>query len=586
MKYIVVLISLIFMACGGGGTTSLTELPIYKGYFGDPPVKGLGYECGDVKDVTDDDGMFACYEFPVVFKMGNLTLGSISKLTADKKIFPQDIVGKSRSDFSDEKVLNLTRLLQSIDSNTDKKEEIEISKELSDTFTTEQNLSKLDEGEVQMLVEDSGQTYVAEDVAIEKLKDNVEKLVTLSITPKTATIALGKSINFTAHGSFSNSVQKDVTKDVVWSVDLDDIVYLSGERVSAKSVGVATIKASLDGVEMTATVTVARAYLTLLDISSVDKEIAVGSEMKLSALGTFSDDSTNEMTTLVVWSSSNPNIATVDKDGNVKALKNGTITITIRKDGISSSKTIVVNKAKLTGIKVTPLTQTVMRGDEGKITVIGTYENGQTQILTDSAEFSSSDEIVAFIDKGKVITLNAGITMISVKSGNFTAQINIVVLENVKQDLLDAHNEAREDVGVKSKLTWSDKITIDAQKYADEMAQSGVWEHDAKNHGGYTNGDYGENLYASTDKPTFAEATKAWVDEKAFYHYGVIGNDNTCDAGKMCGHYTQVIWEDTTEVGCAASQYKTGEYKDWYIVVCKYQTPGNYLNETPYDIIP
>ncbi len=76
------------------------------------------------------------------------------------------------------------------------------------------------------------------------------------------------------------------------------------------------------------------------------------------------------------------------------------------------------------------------------------------------------------------------------------------------------------------------------------------------------------------------------MDEKQFYTYGNVGDESTCVTGEQCGHYTQVIWEDTTEVGCAASQYKTGQYKDWYIVVCKYQTPGNYLNEKPYDIIP
>ena len=151
-----------------------------------------------------------------------------------------------------------------------------------------------------------------------------------------------------------------------------------------------------------------------------------------------------------------------------------------------------------------------------------------------------------------------------------------------KQSLLDAHNRARVDVGVLSEYRWSDTISKDAQKYADEMALSGVWAHDSKNHTGYKNGPYGENLFISNFKPTYSFATNAWIDEKAFYHYGKIGDDKTCDVGKICGHYTQVVWERSSKVGCAVSRYVTGKHKGWYIIVCKYQEPGNYLDETPY----
>ena len=135
-------------------------------------------------------------------------------------------------------------------------------------------------------------------------------------------------------------------------------------------------------------------------------------------------------------------------------------------------------------------------------------------------------------------------------------------------------------------MTWSDTIATDAQSYADTLAQSGAWEHDPKNHAGYTNGPYGENLFTSFHStghiPTLAEATQAWVAEKSFYTYGVIGDTSTCDTGKICGHYTQVVWRSTSEVGCARSRYKIGSKKDWYLIVCKYKTPGNYTGETPY----
>ncbi len=155
-------------------------------------------------------------------------------------------------------------------------------------------------------------------------------------------------------------------------------------------------------------------------------------------------------------------------------------------------------------------------------------------------------------------------------------------LESQIQDALDAHNSERIAVGIDAYLVWSDTIAVDAQSYADTIASSGVWEHDPKNSSGYANGAYGENLYASTAQSSLKDAVESWASEKDDYTYGVIGDSNTCEAGKMCGHYTQIVWKNTSEVGCGVAQYQTGTYKDWYVTVCKYKTPGNYLGEYPY----
>ncbi len=150
------------------------------------------------------------------------------------------------------------------------------------------------------------------------------------------------------------------------------------------------------------------------------------------------------------------------------------------------------------------------------------------------------------------------------------------------QEVLDAikrTNEIRAEVFDGFELEWSSKIANDAQKYANELAQNGKWEHDKKE---YENGPYGENLYTSTKKSTFTDAINAWYSEKEFYTYGKIGDSSTCQSGKMCGHYTQLIWQNTSLFGCAKARYQSGKYKDWYLIVCKYKTPGNYYGETPY----
>ncbi len=75
----------------------------------------------------------------------------------------------------------------------------------------------------------------------------------------------------------------------------------------------------------------------------------------------------------------------------------------------------------------------------------------------------------------------------------------------------------------------------------------------------------------------------AWASEDVDYDYA----SNTCNAGKVCGHYTQLVWRDSTGVGCASrvcnvnSPFTIGNGR-WILWVCDYLPPGNYIGERPY----
>lgn len=145
--------------------------------------------------------------------------------------------------------------------------------------------------------------------------------------------------------------------------------------------------------------------------------------------------------------------------------------------------------------------------------------------------------------------------------------------------ILAAHNVARKEVGLPP-LTYSKTLAQSAQKWSDELQRDNCeMRHDA-------NTDYGENLYWASRTggeiknelvATPETVVDFWVSEKSDYNYGT----NSCAPGKQCGHYTQIVWEETTEVGCAVSVCQNGDtQKDMW--VCRYNPRGNYIGEKPY----
>ena len=146
--------------------------------------------------------------------------------------------------------------------------------------------------------------------------------------------------------------------------------------------------------------------------------------------------------------------------------------------------------------------------------------------------------------------------------------------------VLEAHNIVRIKHGLKP-LTWSTKLAKYSQEWADNLCGTGQC---TMVHRPGTP-PYGENLYwaspvtwstgeSAVQGTTIKDVVKVWADEEDWYNYG----SNSCESGKQCGHYTQMVWKSTTKVGCAV---KVGKDKSqsW---VCSYDPPGNFTGQRPY----
>ncbi|MDH5608729.1 MAG: CAP domain-containing protein [Cyclobacteriaceae bacterium] len=132
--------------------------------------------------------------------------------------------------------------------------------------------------------------------------------------------------------------------------------------------------------------------------------------------------------------------------------------------------------------------------------------------------------------------------------------------------LLERHNFWRKEVGVPP-LEWSDELANSANKWAVSLKNDNCGFYHSKT-------EYGENLWSGTSGAfPVSEVVDSWADEQKDYNY----EKNKCKTGKMCGHYTQVVWKNTQKVGCAKVNCKG--MTTW---VCQYDPPGNWVGKKPY----
>ena len=142
-----------------------------------------------------------------------------------------------------------------------------------------------------------------------------------------------------------------------------------------------------------------------------------------------------------------------------------------------------------------------------------------------------------------------------------------------QQRVLAQHNLEREDVGVPA-MRWNASLAVSAQQWADHLARTGRFEHAPENR----REPQGENLWAGTRGYYAPEAmVSAWIREKRYFKPGSFPNNSTTGRVEDVGHFTQVAWRDSREVGCAVA---TSNRED--ILVCRYTQAGNYIGEHPF----
>lgn len=128
-------------------------------------------------------------------------------------------------------------------------------------------------------------------------------------------------------------------------------------------------------------------------------------------------------------------------------------------------------------------------------------------------------------------------------------------------------------------LQWDEKLAQVAESYAKTCPSShnGDRTSDYQALGGTDYSYVGENL--AWGFLSIEAAVQAWADEEESYQYDVTGSDSS--DGGVVGHYTQIIWRNTTHLGCYFYEDNScSSYSRNY--VCNYGPGGNYSGQLAY----
>jgi hypothetical protein len=247
-------------------------------------------------------------------------------------------------------------------------------------------------------------------------------LTSITLTPATASMA-ESSANYTSNltlqavGNFSDGSTQHIETVATWSSSASSVATVSsiGIVTAGLSTGPVAILCQLNGVSATASLTVEA--FTAITIKPASGTVAPGTAIALTATGTLTDGTTQNLTNSVLWTSSSPSLATMSNAsgsfGQAEGIAPGAVTITAAFSGMVGVASLTVSDATLTSITIKPPNPSIALGAHQQFSATGTFSDGSTEPLTGQVSWTSSDIGVALINAtGAISTTGTGTSMI------------------------------------------------------------------------------------------------------------------------------------------------------------------------------
>ena len=255
------------------------------------------------------------------------------------------------------------------------------------------------------------------------------KLIELQITPNNPDIAIGTNQAFHAIGFFDDNSTFDLTKQVFWASSQQAITAITDQGyLSAVSAGQSAISANWGNVTASANVNISDKSLVSIQVTPEKETLSVCSSEPFNAIGTFSDKSSQDITELVTWKSSDMDVASVSQQGLVVAKAIGNTNITASLIGVTGSAEMTVDTTQLVSIQITPGVQTMWGKAKTAFYATGFYSDGSAHDITQTVYWRSLNTSVVTILKGTALAKDSGeTTIVAQKLGVTSNEVKVTV---------------------------------------------------------------------------------------------------------------------------------------------------------------
>jgi len=276
----------------------------------------------------------------------------------------------------------------------------------------------------------AGQTYVTASLGpvsspatAAQLTVTAPALAQIAITPAAYSVPKGLTVQYKATGIYTDTSTQDLTTQVAWGVTagtgtagMSGLPGMNG-LATGTGVGSVTVTAALGSISGATPLTVTAATLTSLSIAPTQTQsgtittypqIPAGLSQQFTVTGTFSDTSTQNLTSAVAWTSTGflsvsmvPGTYGIVRADNQGAGSIGSVTATYTSGttSIPVSTQVQITGAVLSSISISPIAESIAAGQTESYTVTGMFSDLSTETIPDSQVlWTESNSAVASID--------------------------------------------------------------------------------------------------------------------------------------------------------------------------------------------
>jgi uncharacterized protein YjdB len=269
-------------------------------------------------------------------------------------------------------------------------------------------------------------------------------LVSVAVTPATASVNIGATQQYLAIATYTDGSSRDVTTGAAWTSTAPAVATVNATSGLATGVtaGTSSIAAAFSGKSGSATLTVNPATLQTMFLLPANASIVAGTTQQYVAMGTFSNNTTRDITALTTFSSATPAVASIDATtGLATGVAVGTTVITGKSGAISATTNLTVTAVPvinppgtpapvtLLSIAVTPQAPTLQIGASRALVVTATYSDNSTAIVTGSSTYASAAPAFATVAGFGVVSgvaVGTSTVTASYQGKNANTTVNVV----------------------------------------------------------------------------------------------------------------------------------------------------------------